>query len=81
MKYIKISVPILGTGALTAGCVYLAIWLTGLVPDGEWASLIKAMLVVGVIIGALVTIAWSAYFSLIVRRLMRSQEPEKNGIE
>ena len=72
MKAIRVSVPILGTGCLTVGCVYLANLLTGLVPDGEWAPLIKGLLVVGIIIGALITVAWSAYFSLIFRRLMKA---------
>jgi len=77
MKYIRIAIPFLATGILTVGSVYVAIWLTGLVPDNEWASLIKGLLVVGVIIGALITIAWSAYFSLILRRLTKTPYPEK----
>lgn len=77
MKYVRVAIPFLATGVLTVGSVYLAIWLTGLVPDGEWASLIKGLLVVGVIIGALITIAWSAYFSLILRRLTKTPYSEQ----
>jgi len=73
MKYIKVAVPIFGVGVLTVCSIYLAIWLTGLVPDGEWASLIKGLLVVGVIIGALTTVVWSAYLSLVMRKLMKAQ--------
>ena len=71
MKYIRIAVPVIGTGCLTAGCVFLGIWLTGLVPDGDWARLIRAIIVITVVLGALLAIAWSAYFSLVLRRSLR----------
>jgi hypothetical protein len=77
MKYIQVAVPIIGVGVLTVCSVYLTIWLTGLVPDGEWASLIKGLLAVGVIMGALTTVIWSAYLSLVMRRLMKASYPAK----
>lgn len=72
MNAIRIGVPIIATACLTVGCAFLTIWLTDLVPEGDWAGLIRAILVIGVALGALVAIAWSAYFSLILRRTLKS---------
>ena len=77
MKYIPIVVPILATACFTTICVFLAIWLTGLVPDGDWAALIRALIVIAVVVGSLLAIAWSAYFSLIIRRSLKDQYPRK----
>ena len=68
MRHISIVVPIITTAILTATCVFLALWLTGLVPAGEWAGLIKAIIVMFIIGCALVAIAWSAYFTWVIRK-------------
>jgi hypothetical protein len=47
--------------------VFSAIWLTGLVPDGNWSDLIKAGIVIFIIGSTIVVIAWSAYFTYIIR--------------
>lgn len=68
MKYLNIIIPAIATVALTVGAIFLARWLMGLVPPGSWSDLIKAGIFLFVIVCALVTIAWSAYFTYIVRR-------------
>ncbi|MFH1031662.1 MAG: hypothetical protein V1767_03755 [Chloroflexota bacterium] len=68
MKYINIIIPVVATVALTGGAILLAEWLMALVPTGSWSALIKAGIFLFVIVCALVTIAWSAYFTYIIRR-------------
>ena len=68
MKHLPIIVPAITTVILTAVCVFLALWLTSLVPPGEWAGLIKAILVMLIIGCALIAIAWSAYFTWVIRK-------------
>jgi hypothetical protein len=52
-------------------------WLVGLVPPGDWSDLIKAGIIVFVIVCALVTIAWSAYFTYIIRRDIEAGRTQK----
>lgn len=68
MKGLRIIVPALITAMLTAIGVLAAVWLTGLVPAGEWAEIVKAAIVVFVIGSLLLVIAWSAYFSYIIKQ-------------
>ena len=55
------------TVLLTALAILSAFWLTGLVPTGEWSRLIKAAILVFIVGSTLVAVAWSAYFSYIIR--------------
>jgi len=71
MKYLRITIPVLVTAGLTVACIFVAKWLTGMVPDGEWAELLKAVIIVFVVASALVTVAWSAYFTYIIRTNIR----------
>lgn len=73
MRSLRVIVPLLVTAVLTAVCILLAGWLTGLVPAGEWAGLIKAGIVVAVVTGTLLIIAWSAYFTYTIKALVREQ--------
>ena len=66
MKHLNVIVPAIVTAIFTALAVFSAIWLTRLVPPGEWAQLIKASIVLFIIATALVVIAWSAYFVYIL---------------
>jgi hypothetical protein len=68
MKSLRIIIPVVATVGLTVGAIFLAMWLVGLVPPGSWSELIKAGIIIFVIVCALVTIAWSAYFTYIIRR-------------
>jgi len=52
MKYLRIIVPVLVTALVIAFAIFSVIWLTALVPNGEWSELIKAGIVV-FIVGAL----------------------------
>jgi multisubunit Na+/H+ antiporter MnhB subunit len=70
MRFLRIFIPILVTAILTVLCIFVARWLTGLVPAGEWSDLIKAAIVIFVVASALVTLAWSAYFTYIVRNMI-----------
>ncbi len=72
LDYPSRVIPAIVTAVLTAAAVLAAIWLTGLVPDGDWADLIKAGIVIFIIGSTLVVIAWSAYFTYIVRKSMQS---------
>ncbi len=72
MRSLKVIVPAVVTSCLTVGCIYLAIWLTSLVPGGEWAGLIKAILILSVVAAALITVAWSAYFAMVIRRSLKA---------
>jgi len=71
MKYLRIIIPVLVTAGLTALCILVATWLTNMVPSGEWSDLLKAVIVVFVVASALVTVAWSAYFTYIIRSSMK----------
>lgn len=71
MKLLRIFIPVLVTAGLTVFCIYVAQWLTNMVPTGEWSELIKAIIIVFVVVGALVTVAWSAYFTYIVRNTIK----------
>jgi hypothetical protein len=66
MKFLRIFIPVLVTAGLTVLCIFVARWLTGMVPAGEWADLIKAAIIIFVVASALVTVAWSAYFTYII---------------
>lgn len=67
MKTLRIVVPALVTIVLTALAVLSAMWLTGLVPPGEWSRLIKAAILTFIVGSTLIVVAWSAYFSYIIR--------------
>ncbi len=67
MKSLRIIIPVLITAILTALAIFSAIWLTGLVPAGPWSELIKAAIVIFIIGSTLLIIAWSAYFTYIIR--------------
>lgn len=71
MKYLRIIIPALVTAGLTVLCIVVAKWLTNLVPSGDWSDLIRAAIVVFVVGSALVTVAWSAYFTYIIRASMK----------
>ncbi len=64
---LRIIVPAAVTVLLTALAVLSAYWLTGLVPPGEWSRLMKAAILVFIVGSTLVVVAWSAYFSYIIR--------------
>ena len=68
MNHLRIIIPASVTAVLTVGAIFFARWLVGLVPPGEWSDLVKAGVVVFVVACALITIAWSAYFTHIIRR-------------
>ena len=57
MKSLRIIVPLLITAILTILAILSAIWLTGLVPGGPWAELIKACIVIFIIGTTLIIIA------------------------
>lgn len=67
MKSLRIVVPLVVTVLLTVLAVFSAIWLTGLVPAGPWAELLKAAIVLFIIGSGIVSIAWSAYFTYIIK--------------
>jgi hypothetical protein len=71
MKFLRIFIPVLVTAGLTVLCILVAKWLTGMVPAGEWSELLKATIIVFVVASALVTVAWSAYFTYIIRNTMK----------
>jgi hypothetical protein len=71
MRFLRIFIPVLVTAGLTVLCIFVARWLTGMVPDGEWADLIKAAIIIFVVASALVTVAWSAYFTYIIRNTIK----------
>ena len=77
MKSLRIVVPVSVTVIVTIIAVLSAVWLTGLVPAGPWSELIKAAIVLVIIGSTLLIIAWSAYFSYIIRetaeRLLKKQ--------
>jgi len=67
MKSLRFLVPLVVTVILTVLAVFSAVWLTGLVPAGPWADLLKAAIVIFIIGSAIISIAWSAYFTYIIR--------------
>ena len=67
MKSLRIIVPLIVTAILTVLAILSVIWLTGLVPPGPWAELIKAGIVIFIIGTTLIMIAWSAYFAYVIR--------------
>jgi hypothetical protein len=71
MKLLRVIIPVLVTAGLTVLCILVARWLTGMVPAGEWAELLKATIIVFVVASALVTVAWSAYFTYIIRNSLK----------
>jgi glucan phosphoethanolaminetransferase (alkaline phosphatase superfamily) len=71
MRFLRIFIPVLVTAGLTVLCILVAKWLTGMVPAGEWSELLKATIIVFVVASALVTVAWSAYFTYIIRNTMK----------
>jgi hypothetical protein len=71
MRFLRILIPALVTAGLTVLCIFVARWLTGKVPAGGWADLIKAAIIVFVVASALVTVAWSAYFTYIIRNTIK----------
>lgn len=78
MKSLRIVIPVLITAFLTALAVFSAIWLTGLVPAGAWSELIKASIVIFIIGVTLIIIAWSAYFSYIIREMVEKLIAKKD---
>jgi hypothetical protein len=72
MKGLSVIIPAGVTAVLTVLAVFSAVWLAGLVPDGDWASLIKAGIVIFIIGSTIVVIAWSAYFTYIIRQSMQN---------
>ena len=68
MKVLRILIPVLTTIILTISAIVIMIWLTSLVPNNEWAGLIKAALIVFVVLCTLLAIAWSAYFTSVIRK-------------
>jgi hypothetical protein len=76
MKGLSVIIPAGVTAFLTALAVLCAIWLTGLVPEGEWARLLKAGIVIFIIGSTLLIIAWSAYFTYIVRQSLQHLNEE-----
>ncbi len=71
MKSLRVIVPIIVTVVVTVLGVLSAIWLSSLVPDGEWSELIKAGIVIFIIGSLLLVIAWSAYFTYIIRQSLK----------
>lgn len=67
MKVLRVAIPVAVTVIATAVAVLAAIWLTSLVPGGEWAEFLKALIIVAVIGATLLVIGWSAYFSYVIR--------------
>ncbi len=71
MSKLTIIVPAFITVVITVIAIFVALWLTGLVPTGPWADLIKAAIVVLVIGSLLLVIAWSAYFTYVIRQSLK----------
>jgi hypothetical protein len=77
VKNLRVIIPVVATVGLTVGAIFLARWLVGLVPPGNWSELIKAGIIIFVIVCALVIIAWSAYFTYIIRRDIEAGRTQK----
>ncbi len=67
MKILRITIPIIATAIATALVVLVSIWLTGLVPAGEWSEFLKALIIVVLVGATLFVIVWSAYFSYVIK--------------
>ncbi len=78
MKSLRIIIPVIVTALLTVLAIFAAVWLTGLVPAGPWSELIKAAIVIFIIGSALVIIAWSAYFTYIIRETIERLLSQKD---
>jgi hypothetical protein len=79
MKGLSVIMPAVVTAMLTVLAVFSAIWLTGLVPDGNWSDLIKAGIVIFIIGSTIVVIAWSAYFTYIIRHSIENLKKDLAG--
>jgi len=79
MKGLSVIIPAVVTALLTVLAVFSAIWLTGLVPDGNWSDLIKAGIVIFIIGSTIVVIAWSAYFTYIIRHSIENLKKDLAG--
>ena len=79
MKGLSVIIPAIVTAMLTVLAVFSAIWLTGLVPDGNWSDLIKAGIVIFIIGSTIVVIAWSAYFTYIIRHSIENLKKDLAG--
>lgn len=79
MKGLSVIVPAVVTALLTVLAVFSAIWLTGLVPDGNWSDLIKAGIVIFIIGSTIVVIAWSAYFTYIIKQSIQNLRKDLVG--
>jgi len=75
MKALRVIVPLIITALLTVMAIFSAIWLTGLVPGGPWAELLKAAIIIFIIGSAVISIAWSAYFTYIIRTTVEKMMP------
>lgn len=73
MKSLRIVIPALITAVLTTLAIFSAIWLTSLVPDGDWSKLIKAGIVIFIIGSLLLVVAWSAYFTYAIRQSLKKE--------
>jgi len=73
MKSLQVLIPAIATVVITAIFVVLALWLTSLVPSGEWSGLIKAGIVLFIFMCTLLVIAWSAYFTFVIRKSLEEQ--------
>ena len=78
MKSLRIIVPLIVTAILTVLAILSAIWLTGLVPPGPWSELIKAGIVIFIIGTTLIIIAWSAYFTYVIRETFERMLSKKD---
>jgi hypothetical protein len=67
MKALRIIIPVVTTVVTTAFVVLVSVWLTSLVPDSEWSDFLKAAIIVILVGATLFVIAWSAYFSYVIR--------------
>jgi len=67
MKALRIAIPVITTAVTTAVVVLVSIWLTSLVPAGEWSDFLKALIIVVLVGATLFVIVWSAYFSYVIR--------------
>lgn len=74
MKNLPVIVPVITTVVFTAVSVFLALWLTSLVPANEWGGLIKAIIIMFTIGCALIAIAWSAYFTWVIRKSIEEKK-------
>ncbi|MFH0769043.1 MAG: hypothetical protein V1932_05705 [Chloroflexota bacterium] len=67
MKALRIVIPVSVTCLTTVVIVLVTIWLTRLVPAGEWSGFLRALIIVAIVGATALIIAWSAYFSYVIR--------------